>query len=55
MIKHSTVQFTSDEKELQKVNKTLFDSDWWFKSKFTIENIDNDTNLILLHIYGIKG
>ena len=42
------------EKELQKVNKTQFDSDWWFKSKFTLKNIDNDTNLILLHILGIN-
>ena len=43
-----------NEKELQNVDKTQFDSDWWFRSNFSLQNIDNDTNLILLHINGIN-
>ena len=43
-----------NEKELQNVDKTQFDSDWWFRSNFSLQNIDNDTNLILLYINGIN-
>ena len=42
------------EKELKNVNKTQFDCEWWFKTNFTLKNINYDNNLILLHIYGIN-
>ena len=42
------------EKELQKVNKEQFDSEWWFKSKFRLKDLDITNNLILLHINGIN-
>ena len=42
------------EQELKKVNTTQFDDDWWFTSKFDLENIDPEKNIILLHINGIS-
>ena len=42
------------EQELKSVDKTQFDSDWWFKSYFTLKGINLDKNLILLHINGIN-
>ena len=42
------------EKELQNIDKTQFDSDWWFKSKFSLKNIDKEKNLVLLHLNGIN-
>ena len=42
------------ERELEKVNKTQFDADWWFKSKFSLKNIDLENNIILLHVNGIN-
>ena len=42
------------EKELKKVDTAQFDTEWWFKSKFNLENIDIKNNIILLHINGIN-
>ena len=42
------------ERELEKVDPTQFDPEWWFKSKFEIENLDTKNNIILLHINGIS-
>ena len=42
------------EQELKKVNKTQFNPEWWFKSQFTLDNIDIENNLILLHVNGIN-
>ena len=42
------------EKELQNVDKSQFDCDWWFKTNFTLNNINLNENLILLHINGIN-
>ena len=42
------------EKELQNINNTQFDSDWWFKSNFTLKNFEFVNNLVLLHINGIN-
>ena len=42
------------EKELQNVDKSQFDSDWWFKTNFILNNINLNENLILLHINGIN-
>ena len=42
------------EKELESVNKTQFNSEWWFKSSFSLENFDIEKNLALLHVNGIN-
>ena len=42
------------EQELEKVNKTQFNLEWWFKSQFSLENIVLENNIILLHINGIN-
>ena len=42
------------EQELKKVNKTQFDSEWWFKTNFTLKDIKYDQKLIILHINGIN-
>ena len=42
------------EQDLEKVNKTQFNIEWWFKSHFSLENIDLENNIILLHINGIN-
>ena len=42
------------EQELEKVDKAQFDLEWWFKSKFTLENINTEENTILLHVNGIN-
>ena len=42
------------ETELQKVNKTQFDVDWWFRSHFELNLSDKKEPLILLHINGIN-
>ena len=42
------------ETELQKVNKTQFDVDWWFRSHFELNLSDKKETLILLHINGIN-
>ena len=41
------------ENNLNFTNKTQFDNDWYFKSYFDLENI-NENSLILLHIHGIN-
>ena len=42
------------ETELQNVDKTQFDVDWWFRSHFELELPDSNEALILLHINGIN-
>ena len=42
------------EQELEKVNRTQFDANWWFKSKFSLKNIDLKNHKILLHVNGIN-
>ena len=42
------------EKELEKVNSTQFDPEWWFRTKFNIKNLNVKNNIILLHINGIS-
>ena len=42
------------EKNLEEVNKTQFNSDWWFRSKFTLKKKHIKNSLILLHINGIN-
>ena len=42
------------ETELQNVDKTQFDVDWWFRSHFELELPDSNEALILMHINGIN-
>ena len=42
------------EKKLEEVNKTQFDSDWWFRANFSLKKKDGQNSLILLHINGIN-
>ena len=42
------------EKELANVNKTQFDVDWWFRSKFTLAKSNDDQKLVILHVNGIN-
>ena len=42
------------EKKLEEVDKTQFNSDWWFRSSFSLAKKDIQNSLILLHINGIN-
>ena len=42
------------EKKLEEVDKTQFNSDWWFRSSFSLKKKDIQNSLILLHINGIN-
>ena len=42
------------EKKLEEVDKTQFNSDWWFRSSFSLVKKDIQNSLILLHINGIN-
>ena len=44
------------EKELDNVNKTQFDVDWWFRSKFSLakDKSDDAQKLVILHVNGIN-
>ena len=42
------------EKELANVNKTQFDVDWWFRSKFTLAKSNDAQKLVILHVNGIN-
>ena len=42
------------EKKLEEVDKNQFNSDWWFRSSFSLNKKDIQNSLILLHINGIN-
>ena len=42
------------EKELENVEKSQFDDDWWFKTNFILKKSEKENNLVLLHINGIN-
>ena len=42
------------EKKLEEVDKNQFNSDWWFRSSFSLAKKDIKNSLILLHINGIN-
>ena len=42
------------ETELQKIDKTQFDDDWYFRSHFELKDPDVKEGLVLLHINGIN-